>query len=147
MSEEDGNIRQAANANLASENIVLGHFGRCWRGECSLLITFLTGTCVVGAVSVFVFWLEGRANSGRWSADSLSAIFALGLFGYVLAWVWSGVGLLRSSRRNYHLGRTFWPMVAGIYGGFLIIAAGWIIIVAGPRIAASVISRVAGIYP
>jgi hypothetical protein len=139
MSEDDGNIRH--------KDIVLGHFGRCWRGECSLLVTFLTGTFVAGLVSVFVFWLEGRAHRAHWSADSLLAVLALGLIGDVLAWGWSGVGLLRCSRRNYHLGRTFWPIVAGIYGGFIIITVGWIVFSVGPRVAVTVISRFTGTYP
>jgi hypothetical protein len=147
MTEDDRDFSRAANASQAPEDMVWGHFGRCWRGECSLLITFLTGTGVWAVVTAFFFWLEQRAGEGHWSADVRFFVFGskLSVMGLVSGWL--AVGLLRSSLRNYLLGRRFWPIVAGIYGAALAIVTVWTVVYVGPQIVSAAISRLIGVYP
>jgi hypothetical protein len=104
----------------------------------------LTGTGVVAAVVFPLFWLAGIAITEQWSPEMNFAILMLKFVGLILAWLWLGVGLLRSSLRNYLLGRRFWPIVAGIYGGLIAIATAWLVITGMPTMIATTI-RVLGI--
>jgi hypothetical protein len=144
MSGDDEDHFKTDNVSKAPKDLVWAHLGRCWRGECTLLITFLTGTGVVAAVVFPLFWLAGSAITEQWSPEMHFAILMLKFVGLVLAWLWLGVGLLRSSLRNYLLGRRFWPIVAGIYGGMGVIFAAWSVVTAGPTMIATTI-RLLGI--
>ena len=143
MSGDDEDHFKADSVGKAPEDLVWAHLGRCWRGECTLLITFVTGNGVSAAL-LPLSWLATRASAEHWLPEIHFAILLLRYLGSVLALSWFSVGMLRSSLRNYLLGRRFWPIVAGIYGGLTAIATAWLVITGVPTMFATTI-RLLGI--
>jgi hypothetical protein len=110
MSEHDGDPLKTG--SLSPEDIVIGHFRRCWRGECGIAITFLSAGALSGAINVPLSLLRGHAKAEHWPGDIQIALAMVGLIAATSLVIWFAVSMWRSAGRSFRLGRRFWPIVA-----------------------------------
>jgi hypothetical protein len=93
---------------------VPGHFANCWRGKNGIGETFLASVIVFAAINIPLGFLTQYARDASWPQTAQSAILWLGVIGAILTVTWFAVSMWRSARRDFLLGKRFWPIVASL---------------------------------
>lgn len=93
---------------------VPGHFANSWRGRNGIGETFLASVIVFSVVNIPLSFLTQYAKDARWPQPAQSALLWLGFAGATFTVVWFTVSMWRSARRDFLLGKRFWPIVASL---------------------------------
>lgn len=104
---------------LIDQPVSVNYFKRHWKGELSLSTSYwINGTLIVGACTVLILFALKSIPELNWSIRSISAVAILLIVGYLLAWLWSVVGIWRSA--GHHVERGGSPIWANLAKGVVI---------------------------